>query len=180
MKPCRIRHPRSPVSPDDVDSLNGEPLDIFGGDLEDISDWYRCCHLYIFGGSSWHRLENLSEPFGLHVSIPFIKKPVLNAAARLPRSLLGDNTGLKPVLKYLVNRELGVNVANWSKMGFPAPDQAWLNGPLRQYVGECAAGDSRIRKYLNIPSQIDNLLKNHSSLAGTLLAVEEFLKTTGI
>ena len=72
------------------------------------------------GGTMYHGLEARS---------PFLDHKLWEFAARLPYSLRLRGGALKAILREIVRRRIGTNVAVRRKQGFTIPVERWLAGP---------------------------------------------------
>lgn len=76
------------------------------------------------------KVDRATMAFGLESRAPFLDRSVVHAALSLhPEHLLQNGSG-KKVLKRLLARHLPAELINRPKMGFSAPVENWLKGPL--------------------------------------------------
>jgi asparagine synthase (glutamine-hydrolysing) len=86
-------------------------------------------------------LDRLFATTPIHVITPLLSPEIFDLACRLPREYKLDGAGrAKPVLKELNARHFPVPLANATKLGFPAPTLAWLEGTLRARVQRLQRG----------------------------------------
>ncbi len=88
------------------------------------------------GGTMYHALEARS---------PFLDHKLWEFAARLPYSLRLRGGALKAILREIVRRRIGENVAGRKKQGFTIPVERWLAGPWASAL-DSIAGDSLVQR----------------------------------
>jgi hypothetical protein len=144
------------------------------GPVEAFQEW----HLGVFTACILRRNARLLGPAGLRGWYPFMEPGVLDIATGLPTALKFDPElgGTKPTLRAVCTELVGGDVADWSKMGFPSPERAWMLGPLRP-VFERALSDDALVGRLFDPAGIRSLPleRNHQTL-WTLMTLEEALR----
>ena len=72
--------------------------------------------------------------FGKHVLIPYLAKPVVNAAKGLTRGQYFGTDSVKPILRELACEHFERESIYKKKRGFEVPVFSWLNGPLANLV----------------------------------------------
>ncbi len=96
---------------------------------------------YTFLQCSLVRLDRLSSPLGLSVSLPYLSHDVLEIARHLPTQFKGRSGEGKPILRDICSRYLPAEVARWPKMGFATPDRHWVMGPASAWCSRLFDGD---------------------------------------
>jgi asparagine synthase (glutamine-hydrolysing) len=105
---------------------DGEPLS--EAQAVDLRSW--------LPGDILRKVDRATMAVGLEARVPLICDQVAALAARLPaRALLHQGVG-KRVLRRLVERRLGRELAMGPKRGFGLPAGAWLRGPLKSWREE--------------------------------------------
>jgi len=95
-----------------------------------------------------HPILRRNSRLGAHVGVTYdypLQDPAgVALAERLaPHSRWDPHTRLgKPSLRALCAQLLGDDVAAWPKLGFPTPELAWMEAPLRESLSACLAADS--------------------------------------
>jgi asparagine synthase (glutamine-hydrolysing) len=82
---------------------------------------------------------------GIEARPPFLDHRVVEAALRLPaEALIREGMTKQPLRAALSGRLPAVVLERRDKLGFPAPEAAWLRGPLREYtLSKAAAARAR-------------------------------------
>jgi asparagine synthase (glutamine-hydrolysing) len=80
--------------------------------------------------------------YAIEARSPFLDQEIWNFAARLPFSLRLRNGELKAVLREIVRRRIGPQVANRKKRGFTIPVENWLVTHWREQLRVIASGGS--------------------------------------
>jgi asparagine synthase (glutamine-hydrolysing) len=101
------------------------------------------------GGTMFHALEARS---------PFLDSELWEFAATLPFALRLRKGKSKAVLREIVRRRIGEQLANGKKQGFVIPVQKWLTGHWRKYFTELLR-DSVVEKegWINVEPTLELL-----------------------
>lgn len=84
--------------------------------------------------------DRMSMAHGLESRVPFLDHPIVEFAATMPSNIKFEDGALKRVLLDAVGHELpGAIRERQDKMGFPVPLDEWLQGDLRDFVGDVFA-----------------------------------------
>jgi asparagine synthase (glutamine-hydrolysing) len=98
------------------------------------------------------RNTRLADAMGMTYVHPFHDPAISRMAATWPLPLRYDlpNARSKPVLREVCAQLVGRDVAEWPKLGFPSPETAWLEGPLRERIDTALAPNSRISRVVDV------------------------------
>jgi asparagine synthase (glutamine-hydrolysing) len=80
------------------------------------------------------KIDRASMHWSLETRIPLLDHRVVEFAWALPRELVFDRNGGKPLLKRLLAKHVPPALTERPKKGFDVPLAAWLRGPLRPWA----------------------------------------------
>jgi asparagine synthase (glutamine-hydrolysing) len=114
----------------------------------------------------------------LEVRAPLLDHRIVEFSWRLPRSLKLRGTTGKWILRQLLYRRVPKAIVDRPKMGFSAPIDRWLHGPLRAWAAELLSADDLARDGLLNPVPIArawrDLLEGRRHTGAALWAVVMF------
>jgi asparagine synthase (glutamine-hydrolysing) len=104
--------------------------------------------------------------FSLEARAPFLDQALWEFASQLPAGIRFHGNRLKSVLREIVSRRVGPDVASGRKRGFTIPVERWLasqwSGRLRELKGESLLAREGWLRQGALASAIDDaLLKRH-------------------
>ncbi len=95
-----------------------------------------------------HVEDRMSMAHGLESRVPFMDQALVEFAASVPADVKFQAGNMKHLLKKSFSGVLPEDIANRrDKMGFPVPLQEWMQGPIREFVGDTLAR-TRSRPYM--------------------------------
>ncbi len=109
------------------------------------------------------KVDITSMAHGLECRSPFLDHRVVEAALRIPFSLLSRSGQIKPCLTRTFQRLLPENLKHRPKMGFSVPLDRWFRNDLQSFATETLlASDAFCHSYFS-PRAIERLLSEHQS-----------------
>jgi asparagine synthetase B (glutamine-hydrolysing) len=135
----------------DVEQLSAETIAIHDEREGDIYSRYQTIVLRTFIRANERRDVRLAEAFGASMFYPLLDPAVTEIATRLPEKLKFDPSIQisKRVLRWVCAELCGNDVAHWSKLGFPTPEQQWIEGPLRDAWETCQQENALVAPFLD-------------------------------
>jgi asparagine synthase (glutamine-hydrolysing) len=96
---------------------------------------------------------------GLESRVPFLDKPIVEFAARLPMHLKVGGGQTKRILREAFSDVLPSELlARRDKMGFPVPLKEWFGGELKDFVTDTfSSQNARSRPWVNQPAILAGL-----------------------
>ena len=91
------------------------------------------------------KVDRASMAVGLEVRCPLLDRNVIEFAWSLPAGMRFDPGGGKRILRSVLSRYVPRELTERPKMGFGVPVDAWIRGPLREWV-ETLLDERRIRE----------------------------------
>jgi asparagine synthase (glutamine-hydrolysing) len=102
--------------------------------------------------------DRMSMAHGLESRVPFVDHRVVEFAATMPSNIKFRDGTMKHVLRQAMADVLPASILDRKdKMGFPVPLQAWMRGPLREFVQDVFGSSAALDREL-----IDNQLVRES------------------
>lgn len=131
----------------------------------------------VMEGPILRRNTRFAAALGVRVHYPLYDVAALGFVREVPRSLRFDEaSGLnKPLLRALCERLVGGDVAVWSKLGLPSPEQEWMEGPLATYLADSLADGSLLSEFVDVRAARTLSLAQHQSTVWTLMTLHETL-----
>lgn len=121
---------------------------------------YQHCKFYL-AGQNLATVDRASMACGLEVRAPFLDRPLVELACRIPSSLKVRGWTTKYILKRALRRILPAKILDRRKQGFGVPIGAWLRGPLRPVLEERLAPERVARVGLFDPTATQRLVMEH-------------------
>ena len=72
------------------------------------------------------KADKMSMANSLEVRVPFLDKPLIEKARKLPTKYKVDKYKTKKLFREIANEKLADKVADKKKLGFPVPIRVWL------------------------------------------------------
>jgi asparagine synthase (glutamine-hydrolysing) len=123
---------------------------------------YQHCKFYL-ADQNLATVDRASMATGLEVRSPFLDRPLVDLASRIPSSLKLHGWRTKHILKRALEPDLPATILDRRKQGFGVPLGAWLAGPLRPVLDDWLAADRLRRVGLFDPSAVRTLVTEHVS-----------------
>ncbi len=103
--------------------------------------------------------DRMGMAHGLESRVPFLDKPIVEFAARLPMHLKVGGGQTKRILREAFSDVLPPELlARRDKMGFPVPLKEWFGGELKDFVTDTFSGqNARSRPWVNQPAILAGL-----------------------
>jgi len=101
--------------------------------------------------------DKASMAESIEVRVPFLDRELMRFAATLPVDLKLKGTTTKYLLRKIAEPLLPHDVIYRPKVGFGAPLQEWLDGDLKEMVGDALSHDSLKRRGWFDPKTVDKL-----------------------
>lgn len=124
------------------------------------------------------RNTRFADALGLRIRYPLVDVAALDIVQSLTYDLRWDEARSegKPLLHALCAEVVGLDVARWSKFGFPSPELSWMEGPLLDRLTASLADDAPLAPYLDL-AQLRALPRapNHQTL-WTVMTLDEVLR----
>jgi asparagine synthase (glutamine-hydrolysing) len=140
------------------------------------SEHYQHVHLYTVNRGHALAYHRLGSPHGITVETPFLGGLLMEVGRSLPFRHKIEGSQYKPVLRELLCRYLPREWVYWPKLGFPAPLEEWLEGPLAWWRA-FLIDERTIARGLYRPEVIRRLQPAcDSDLIWTALTFEVFLR----
>jgi asparagine synthase (glutamine-hydrolysing) len=121
---------------------------------------YQHCKFYL-AGQNLVTVDRAAMACGLEVRAPFLDRPFVELACRIPSRLKLAGWETKSILKRAVRDLLPGEILSRRKQGFGAPLGLWLRGPLRGALEERLAPERVARIGLFEPAAITRLVTEH-------------------
>ena len=117
-----------------------------------------------FQGEFLVKVDESTMYYGIEARSPFLDQEIWEFASKLPVGILLHHGELKAVLKDIVSRRIGVNIAARRKRGFTVPIERLLAGPWRYRVellcdSSCLTGDGWVEQEALRQVALDSLDK---------------------
>ena len=107
------------------------------------------------------KLDGATMSVGLEARCPFLDRPLVEWAARLPaRMKVGWKQG-KPLLRRAYRDALPAEILGRRKAGFGLPVDRWLRGPLREMASDLLSRESVAGRGLFRPKEVSGMLREH-------------------
>ncbi|RMD61995.1 asparagine synthase (glutamine-hydrolyzing), partial [Candidatus Parcubacteria bacterium] len=107
------------------------------------------------------KVDRMSMANSLEVRVPFLDHEMVEFAATIPACLRIRGLRLKHMLKKAMEPWLPRGIAARPKRGFDIPLDAWMRGPLREFVYDTLRGASIIRDGLINGEMVETLIEDH-------------------
>lgn len=128
-------------------------MDEFAEVSHELSAIERLCRsdaLFYLPEDILFKVDRASMFHSLEARSPFLDHKLIEFSLSVPDSLKIDARGGKLLLRRLLSRYLPAELIERPKMGFAAPLENWLRGPLREWAGDLLfGGKSPLEDYLN-------------------------------
>ncbi len=104
--------------------------------------------------------DRVSMAHGLESRVPLLDHPLVELAATIPSNVKFENGELKHLMKTGFRQDLPEEVyQRTNKMGFPVPLSDWLQGELKEFIGDIFHSEkARNREYINPDFDIETLI----------------------
>jgi len=104
--------------------------------------------------------DRMSMAHGLESRVPILDHPLVELVATAPSNIKFEDGQLKHLLRTAFQQDLPDEVnQRQDKMGFPVPLNQWMQGELKDFVGDIfLSKNARERDYLNPDFDITNLI----------------------
>jgi asparagine synthase (glutamine-hydrolysing) len=123
--------------------------------------------LYVDTLSYLHELlmkqDQMSMAASIESRVPFLDRPLIELAFKLPDSAKLDGIESKIVLRRAMRQKLPASILNRRKMGFPTPVGRWLAGSHWSWVEDLALDPGRVSAPLLNQKMADELAEQHRS-----------------
>ncbi len=126
------------------------------------------------------RNDRLASPLGLELCYPFLEGAVPSLGLSQPSGFKKDDVYTKPVLRTLLGRYLGQDVAGWSKLGFPSPEADWMGGPLREHLEAVFRPDRFLDAIVPLHMRAELTLAKDHQMLWTLMTLHTLHGLTGL
>ena len=123
---------------------------------------YQHCKFYL-ADQNLATVDRASMGTALEVRSPFLDRPLVDLATRIPSELKLSGWTTKYILKRAMRADLPASILNRRKQGFGVPIGAWLRGPLRPVLEEWLAPARIARVGLFEPAAVGALVAEHLS-----------------
>ena len=128
----------------EAEQLIGERFEVLSGTSPDLrtsgpnvlTDFLEYERRTRFVGEYMTKVDNGAMHYGIEARSPFLDHRIWEFAAEVPYGVRLHSGRLKAVLRELVRRELGDDVARRPKKGFGIPVQRWIVGRWRPAIEE--------------------------------------------
>jgi asparagine synthase (glutamine-hydrolysing) len=121
---------------------------------------YQHCAFYL-ADQNLATVDRASMACGLEVRSPFLDRPLIDLASRIPASLKLSGWRTKYILKRAVAGDLPPAILHRRKQGFGVPLGAWLRGPLRDILEVRLAPERVARIGLFDPAAVRRVTSEH-------------------
>ncbi|MBI1848624.1 MAG: hypothetical protein HYR86_16860 [Candidatus Rokubacteria bacterium] len=123
---------------------------------------YQHCKYYL-ADQNLVAVDRASMACGLEVRAPFLDRPLVELAGRMPSSLKLKGWTTKHVLKEALRGQVPDMVLKRRKQGFGVPLGVWMRGPLREALEARLAPGRVARLGLFDPATTQRLITEHVS-----------------
>jgi len=106
-------------------------------------------------------LDRTSMAYGLEARSPFLDHELVEFCATIPASLKVKGRSLRYIQTELARRYLPDKVIDRPKQGFSIPLNAWLQGPLRDWMEELLSARSLEQRGWFRPKAVRSLMDDH-------------------
>ena len=107
------------------------------------------------------KVDRASMAVGLEVRVPLLDHRLVELAARMPVALKFDGTTDKRVLREVLARWVGPEIAHRPKRGFDVPVDAWFRGPLREMAHDLLVSGNALSWQWLKPQAVRGLVTRH-------------------
>lgn len=121
---------------------------------------YQHCKYYL-AEQNLVAVDRASMACGLEVRAPFLDRPLVELAGRIPANLKLRRWTTKYILKKTLRDDLPREIVSRRKQGFGVPLGAWLRGPLRGALEARLERGRVARVGLFDPAAVDRLVTEH-------------------
>lgn len=91
------------------------------------------------------KIDRAAMSLSLETRMPFLDHELIEHVWKIPHSLKFKNGDGKWILKQILNKYVPKNLTERPKMGFGAPIETWLRGPLREWA-ENLINENRLKQ----------------------------------
>ena len=129
-----------------------------GGELDALNDLIRWDLMSYLPGDNLAKLDRASMSASLEVRLPLLDHRIVEFGYGLPSALKVMHGETKWLLKQLLYKMLPENLVTRPKMGFTAPVEKWLCGPLREWSLDLLSDSLLVRDGYLKRAEIDRKL----------------------
>ena len=123
---------------------------------------YQHCKFYL-AGQNLVAVDRASMACGLEVRAPFLDRPLVELAGRMPSTLKLKGWRTKHILRHALRGLVPDAILNRRKQGFGVPLGSWMRGPLRAALMERLVSDTVARVGLFDADTTFRLVAEHLS-----------------
>ena len=109
------------------------------------------------------KLDRASMSNSLETRVPFLDHKLIEFAKKIPQKYMIKNSTGKFILRNILGKHVPKNLFERPKMGFGAPIETWLRGPLREWADSLINSKNLIEDGIFKPEIIRSRWNEHLS-----------------